>query len=220
MGEALGGMRITSAAELDRLNFAKGNGMVTVVAQDHLSGAVLMVAHAGRDALEHTLATGEMHYTSRTRGLWHKGGTSGNVQRVVTLTADCDGDAVLARVRPAGPACHEGTVSCFRDDAVAADALGALDVTLAERAASLDDALTVAGTEKPTSWTHRLLADRNLRHKKLGEEAVELTMACFDGDRERIAEEGADLVYHTLVALRAMGVGLEDVRRVLDERVR
>jgi phosphoribosyl-ATP pyrophosphohydrolase/phosphoribosyl-AMP cyclohydrolase len=213
-------MRVSSDAELDRLNFTKGGGLVTVVAQDHLSGAVLMVAYADRDALARTLATGEMHYTSRTRGLWHKGGTSGNVQRVVSLTADCDGDAVLARVRPAGPACHEGTFSCFRDDAVAADALGALDATLAQRAASLDETLAAAGGEKPTSWTHRLLSDRNLRHKKLGEEAVELTMACFEGDRARIAEEGADLVYHTLVALRAMGVGLEEVRRVLDERVR
>lgn len=218
--DGVGGLRITSVAALDRLNFTKGGGLVTVVAQDHLSGAVLMVAHAGRDALEQTLATGEMHYTSRTRGLWHKGGTSGNVQRVVSLTADCDGDAVLARVRPAGPACHEGTFSCFRDDAVAADALGALDATLRERATTLDAALTATDGAKPASWTHRLLADRNLRHKKLGEEAVELTMACFEGDPARIAEEGADLVYHTLVALRAMGVGLEDVRRVLDERVR
>ncbi len=216
----LGGMRIATDAELDRLNFTKGGGLVTVVAQDHLSGAVLMVAHADREALARTLATGDMHYTSRTRGLWHKGSTSGNVQRVVSLTADCDGDAVLARVRPAGPACHEGTFSCFRDDAMAADALGALDVTLAQRAASLDAALAAAGADKPKSWTHRLLSDRNLRHKKLGEEAVELTMACFEGDRARMAEEGADLVYHTLVALRAMGVGLDDVRRVLDERVR
>jgi phosphoribosyl-ATP pyrophosphohydrolase/phosphoribosyl-AMP cyclohydrolase len=220
MSDAVSGLRITSDAELDRLNFTKGGGLVTVVAQDHLSGVVLMVAHAGRDALAQTLATGEMHYTSRTRGLWHKGGTSGHVQRVVTLTADCDGDAVLARVHPAGPACHEGTVSCFRDDALAADALGALDVTLAERALTLESALRAADGATPTSWTHRLLADRNLRHKKLGEEAVELTMACCEGDRARIAEEGADLVYHTLVALRAMGVGLEEVRRVLDERAR
>jgi len=220
MSESIGGLRIADESALDRLNFTKGNGLVTVVAQDHVSGAVLMVAHADRDALARTLATGEMHYTSRTRGLWHKGGTSGNVQRVVSLTADCDGDAVLARVRPAGPACHEGTFSCFRDDAVAADALGALDATLAARAETLEAALAAAGDAKPASWTHRLLADRNLRHKKLGEEAVELTMACLDGDVERIAEEGADLVYHTLVAMRAAGVGLEELRRVLDERVR
>jgi phosphoribosyl-AMP cyclohydrolase / phosphoribosyl-ATP pyrophosphohydrolase len=220
MNTSPGGLRITDAAAIDQLNFTKGGGLVTVVAQDHVSGAVLMVAHADREALTRTLDTGEMHYTSRSRGLWHKGGTSGNVQRVVSLTADCDGDAVLARVRPAGPACHEGTTSCFRDDAVAADALGALDATLAERAASLAAALATAGDHQPASWTHRLLADRNLRHKKLGEEAVELTMACLDGDAERIAEEGADLVYHTLVAMRAAGVSLDDLRRVLDARVR
>ncbi len=211
---------VKTTADLDSLDFTKGGGSITVVTQDARSGAVLMVAFANREALERTLATGEMHYTSRSRGLWHKGGTSGNVQRVVSLTTDCDADAVLARVQPAGPACHEGTVSCFRDTAVAADALGVLDATLVERAETLEAALAAADGEKPKSWTHRLLADRNLRHKKLGEEAVELTMACFEGDRERIAEEGADLVYHTLVALRAMGVGLDDVRRVLESRAR
>ena len=125
----------------DTLDFSKSNGLVTVVAQDADSGVVLMVAHADRDAIARTISTGEMHYTSRTRGLWHKGGTSGNVQRVVSLSADCDRDAVLARVRPAGPACHEGTTSCFRDDALGADALGVLDRTIAARAASPTAAL-------------------------------------------------------------------------------
>jgi phosphoribosyl-ATP pyrophosphohydrolase/phosphoribosyl-AMP cyclohydrolase len=198
--------------DLDAVNFAKGGGLVTVVAQDAVTGAVLMVAHADRAALQATLDTGEMHYTSRTRGLWHKGATSGNVQRVVSLTLDCDRDAVLARVRPAGPACHEGTTSCFRE--AAADALGVLDATIAARAAA--PAAPAAGG----SYTQRLLADRNLRLKKLGEEAVELTMACVDGDAARAAEEAADLVYHALVALRAAGVGLDDVRRVLADRAR
>src|SRR5687768_6544668 len=98
---------------LPELDFSKGDGLVTVVAQDARTGAVLMVAHADREALERTVTTGEMHYRSRTRGLWHKGETSGNVQRVVSLTADCDGDAVLARVIPAGPACHRGSTTCF-----------------------------------------------------------------------------------------------------------
>src|SRR5262245_11383354 len=99
----------------DALDFDKGNGLVTVVAQDADTGEVLMVAHADREALMQTSETGEMHYRSRTRGLWHKGATSGNVQQVVSLSADCDGDAVLARVRPAGPACHTGGRSCFDD---------------------------------------------------------------------------------------------------------
>src|SRR5919107_3434083 len=112
---------------IDSLNFDKGNGLVTVVTQDARTGAVLMVAHADREALERTVASGEMHYRSRTRGTWHKGATSGNVQRVVSLEADCDGDAVLARVEPAGPACHTRATSRFGETALGADPPGALD---------------------------------------------------------------------------------------------
>jgi phosphoribosyl-ATP pyrophosphohydrolase/phosphoribosyl-AMP cyclohydrolase len=205
---------MTVSLDLDTLDFSKGQGLVTVVTQDVHTGVVLMVAHADREALEHTLRTGEMHYRSRSRGLWHKGGTSGNVQRVVTLTADCDRDAVLARVIAAGPACHDGTTSCFRDDALLSDPLSTLDATIAERAQSL-----LAAGEKP-SYTQRLLTDRNLRLKKLGEEAVELTMACVDHDTARAVEETADLVYHALVALHAVGGTLDDVRAVLAGRVR
>jgi phosphoribosyl-ATP pyrophosphohydrolase/phosphoribosyl-AMP cyclohydrolase len=200
-----------TALDLETLDFSKSGGLVTVVTQDADTGVVLMIAHADRDALERSQTTGEMHYTSRTRGLWHKGGTSGNVQRVVSLTADCDRDAVLARVRPAGPACHNGTISCFRDDALGADALSVLDRTIASR---IEQPEAVAG-----SYTATLLANRNLRLKKLGEEAVELSMACIDGDRAAAAEEGADLLYHAMVALRAAGVSLDDVRRVLAQRV-
>lgn len=198
--------------DLDSLDFTKGGGLVTVVAQDARTGAVLMVAHADREALERTVATGEMHYRSRSRGLWHKGATSGNVQRVVSLSADCDGDAILARVEPAGPACHTGSRSCFGETALAADALGALDATLLARAG--------ASAEAKPSYTRRLLADRNLRLKKLGEEATELAVACADGDVARATAEGADIMYHTLVALHALGVTLDDVRRELDSRAR
>lgn len=202
--------------DLDALDFTKGNGLVTVVAQDAATGVVLMVAHADREALQRTLASGEMHYFSRTRGPWHKGATSGNVQRVVALAVDCDGDAVLARVVPAGPACHTGAVSCFAQAGPppASDALSALDATIALRATDAAGATTV---DRP-SYTQRLLADRNLRLKKLGEESAELVTACADADPARAAEEGADLVYHALVALRAVGVSLDDVRRVLAAR--
>jgi phosphoribosyl-ATP pyrophosphohydrolase/phosphoribosyl-AMP cyclohydrolase len=205
---------MTVSLDLDTLDFSKGQGLVTVVTQDAHTGVVLMVAHADREALEHTLRTGEMHYRSRSRGLWHKGGTSGNVQQVVTLTADCDRDAVLARVIPAGAACHDGTTSCFRDDALRSDTLATLDATIAERAQSV-----LAAGEKP-SYTQRLLTDRNLRLKKLGEEAVELTMACVDHDASRAAEEVADLLYHALVALHAVGGTLDDVRGVLAGRAK
>lgn len=196
--------------DLDSLDFTKGQGVVTVVTQDARTGAVLMVAQADREALERTLATGEMHYRSRSRGLWHKGATSGNVQRVVSLHHDCDADAVLARVSPAGPSCHTGAVSCFGAPALGSDELGVLDATIASRAA--------AGADAPPSYTRKLLGDRNLRLKKIGEEAAELVTACADGDLERAREEAADLIYHALVALRAVGGSLDDVRAVLGSR--
>jgi phosphoribosyl-ATP pyrophosphohydrolase/phosphoribosyl-AMP cyclohydrolase len=198
--------------DLDALNFDKGQGTVTVIAQDAATGVVLMVAAADREALSRTLETGEMHYHSRTRGLWHKGATSGNVQRVVSLSADCDGDAVLARVTPAGPACHTGSVSCFGGAALAPDALSALDATIATRSA------VPAREGEVPGYTRRLLADRNLRLKKLGEEAAELVTACADGDVVRAREEAADLVYHALVALRAAGGTLDEMRQVLAAR--
>lgn len=196
----------------DQLDFAKHGGLVTVVAQDAVTGAVLMVAHADREAIERTEATGEMHYRSRTRGLWHKGATSGNVQRVVSLEADCDRDAVLARVKPAGPACHTGTQSCFASTGPTADVLAGVDATIRARAESRTDDVA-----SPT-YTQRLLGDRNLRLKKIGEEAAELVTACADGDTPRAVEEAADVLYHTLVALRAVGAGLDDVRAALAAR--
>jgi phosphoribosyl-ATP pyrophosphohydrolase/phosphoribosyl-AMP cyclohydrolase len=209
--------QVDHVADLDRLDFAKGGGLVTVVAQDARSGAVLMVAHADREALERTLATREMHYRSRSRGLWRKGDTSGNVQQVVALFHDCDGDAVLAIVHPAGPACHTGTTSCFGNEAAASptldvsDALDQLDATIQERARTSDPS---------TSYTRRLLGDRNLRLKKLGEETAELVVACADGDRERAVSESADLFYHVMVALRSLDAGLPDLRAILAERAR
>ena len=205
---------------LDSLDFTKHDGVVTVVAQDASTGTVLMVAAADREALEKAIATGEMHYRSRSRGLWHKGATSGNVQRVEGLYADCDGDTVLALVTPAGPACHTGTPSCF--NAPTGDALRELDQILTSRQA---DKLTNGQTDKPTSrqadkpsYTHRLLADRNLRLKKLGEECAEFVTACADGDRERAVNEAADLYYHMMVALRALDAGLDDLKLVLAQR--
>ena len=197
--------------DLDALDFAKGKGLVTVVVQDVVSGTVLMVAYADREALERSVATGEMHFHSRTRGLWRKGATSGNTQRVLSLAPDCDGDTVLARVIANGPACHTGVTSCFGDSAAPHNALSALDAVIADRATSDAE----SGDE---SYTRRLLDDRNLRLKKIGEEAAELVVACADNDRPRCVAEAADLVYHILVALRAVGVGLDDLAAALEQR--
>ncbi len=197
--------------DLDRLDFAKAGGMVTVVAQDASTGVVLMVAAADREALDRTLATGEMHYRSRSRGLWHKGATSGNRQRVVRLVPDCDGDAMLALVEPAGPACHTGAVSCFAAGPSGFDVLAELDHVIGERA---------HGGDPATSYTARLLGDRNTRLKKLGEEASELAIAAADGDGDRAVEEAADLVYHAMVAIQALGRSGTEVARVLGQRRR
>lgn len=196
--------------DLDALDFTKGNGLVTVIAQDARSGAVLMQAFADRDALARTIASGELHLFSRTRGAWHKGATSGNVLRVKALTADCDGDAILATVEPAGPACHTGAITCW--GAPRGDAITALDAVIAERMQTDGSA--------GTGYTQKLLGDRNLRLKKIGEEAAELVTACADGDVERATEEAADLIYHALVALRAAGGSLDGVRSVLAKRAK
>lgn len=203
--------RIETTGDLVKLDFAKGGGgggdAITVVVQDAATRAVLMVAAADSDALTRTIESGEMHFRSRTRGLWHKGATSGNVQRVVSLHADCDGDAVLALVQPAGPACHTGATSCFVS--AREHPLQALDAVVARRASSPADA---------ASYTQRLLGDSNLRLKKLGEECAELIVACASGDRARATSEAADLLYHMVVALRAVGVGLGDVGAELATR--
>ena len=198
-----------NASLVDELDFTKGSALVTVVTQDATSGAVLMLAHADREAVERTAASGEMHYFSRARGAWHKGATSGNTQRVVSLSRDCDGDALLARVIPAGPACHTGSRSCFGAAALAADAFAALADVIRQRASA---------AEATESYTRLLLGDRNRRLKKLGEEAAELIAACADNDPARATTEAADLIYHVAVALESVGSGLDAVRAVLAQR--
>jgi phosphoribosyl-ATP pyrophosphohydrolase/phosphoribosyl-AMP cyclohydrolase len=200
------------ALDLDRVDFDKGQGLVVVVAQDATTRAVLMVAFADREALERSLATGELHFRSRTRGLWKKGETSGNILKIVSLEADCDADAILASVEPAGPTCHTGSTTCFGEPDV--DALVVLERTIRARRTSAPD------PDAKPSYTQKLLADRNLRLKKLGEESVELVLAIADADEERIAEEAADVLYHVLVALEGAGVGMDRVRRVLASRRR
>jgi len=192
------------AFDVSAVDFSKG--LVPIVTQDAITGAVLMVAYADAEALTKTVETGVMHYRSRTRGLWKKGDTSGNVQRVVSLSLDCDRDTVLARVEPAGPACHTGAVTCFGE--ATADELTTLAATIASRATSAPDG----------SYTAKLLANRNLRLKKLGEEPAELVLALADGDGARALEEAADVIYHVMVALQAQGLSLDGVRKVLAAR--
>lgn len=195
-GDAPPGRKIETDRELDGLAWDE-RGLVPVVAQNDRSGAVLMVAWADREALTRTLETGFMHYRSRSRdALWKKGETSGNVQEVTAMYADCDRDTVLALVRPAGPACHTGAPTCFGGAAPAEGILPELEAVIRAR----------TGQPSEGSYTRRLLEDEDLRMKKLGEETAELITALLR-DPARAPDEAADLVYHLLVALA--GAGLE-----------
>ena len=193
-------------------------GLVPVVAQDARTDEVLMLAYASREAVEKTLSSGEAHYYSRSREeIWRKGETSGNNQKVVEVRLDCDGDALLYRVEPAGPACHTGERSCFFTSlADSGGEISDLGRTLTRLAG------TIAGRRREMpegSYTAKLL-DRGTGYtaQKVGEEAVEVVVAALEG--EKLAEESADLLYHLLVLLEGRGVGVEEVARVLDERHR
>jgi phosphoribosyl-AMP cyclohydrolase / phosphoribosyl-ATP pyrophosphohydrolase len=190
-------------------------GLVPVVVQDWRTGEVLTLAYADREAVARTRDTGELHLWSRSRGeLWHKGATSGNTQRVRALRLDCDGDALLALVEPAGPACHTGERTCFHNGELEPpaphEALPALERTLADRA-----------SERPEgSYTVQLLADPPLIGAKVREEAEEVARAAREESDERVDEEAADVLYHLAVLLRSRGRTLADAEEVLGGRRR
>jgi len=192
-----------------------GSGLAPCIVQDWNTGEVLTLAYINAQALARTRETGELHLYSRSRQeLWHKGATSGNVQAVRALRLDCDGDALLALVEPAGPACHTGERTCFHDGdrspTAPSEVLPALERTIAERA-----------DRRPSgSYTVELLDDPALAGAKVSEEAEEVTRAAREESDERVDEEAADLIYHLLVLMRGRGRALADAERVLDERRR
>jgi phosphoribosyl-ATP pyrophosphohydrolase/phosphoribosyl-AMP cyclohydrolase len=206
--------------DLDSLAFGV-DGLLPVVVQDAESGEVLMVAWANREALARTLETGDMHFWSRSRAtLWRKGETSGNTQALESLHADCDGDTLLARVRPAGPACHTGERTCFGEGS--APSAGERSPTRPSGSpsvlAELWEVIEARDRERPEgSYTTRLLTDANRRIKKLGEENAELISA-LAGRADNVPEEAADLVYHLLVALKGAGRSWSEVEEELEKR--
>jgi phosphoribosyl-ATP pyrophosphohydrolase/phosphoribosyl-AMP cyclohydrolase len=188
-------------------------GLAPCVVQDWRTGEVLMLAWTNERALAATRETGELHLWSRSRDeLWHKGATSGNTQAVKALRLDCDGDAVLALVEPAGPACHTGERSCFHRGELSPpaphEALPALERVLAER-----------DRERPAgSYTTELLDDPPRIGEKVREEADEVARAAAQESDERVAEEAADVLYHLEVLLRSRGLALGDAEEVLNGR--
>ncbi len=190
-------------------------GLVPVVIQDWASGEVLTLAYANAEAIAKTRETGEMHLWSRSRDeLWHKGATSGNVQKVRALRVDCDGDAVLALVEPAGPACHTGERTCFftgdLEPPAPHETLPGLERTLAARAA-----------ERPEgSYTVQLLDNPPLIGAKVQEEAEEVARAAREESDERVDNEAADVLFHLTVLLHSRDRTLADAQRVLADRRR
>ena len=189
-------------------------GLVPCVVQDWRTGEVLTLAYMNEEALARTRESGETHFFSRSRGeLWHKGGTSGNVQHVRALRYDCDLDAVLALVEPAGPACHTGERTCFHNgDLTPAphEALPALERTIEER----------RETKPEGSYTAELLADPPRLGGKVREEADEAARAADSESDERLREEGADVLYHLAVLLVSRGLSLADALEELNGRRR
>jgi len=199
-------------------------GLAPVVIADATTGAVLTLAYANREALAKTLATRSTWLWSRSRNeLWNKGATSGNTQRVVSVSVDCDADALLYRVIPDGPACHTGAASCFTatipldgaevapEGAGFATAVSALARTIQSRKAH-----PVEG-----SYTAKLFAGGVDRiGKKIGEEATEVVIAAKNADRGELVWETADLLYHALVLLAERGVSLDDVGAELSRRAK
>jgi phosphoribosyl-ATP pyrophosphohydrolase/phosphoribosyl-AMP cyclohydrolase len=186
-------------------------GLVPVVVQDWRTGEVLTLAYANAEAMARTRETGELHLWSRSRQeLWHKGATSGNTQAVRALRVDCDNDAVLALVEPAGPACHTGERTCFhRGDMRPAphEALPALERTVGERRGA-------------DSYTGRLLGGELDVGAKVQEEAEEVVRAAREETDERVAEEAADVLYHLTVLLHRRDLSLAEPAEVLNGRRR
>lgn len=191
------------------------SGLVPVIVQDWRSGEVLTLAYANAEAVRRTRDSGELHLYSRSRSeQWHKGATSGNTQAVRALRLDCDGDALLALVEPAGPACHTGERTCFHNGELEPpaphEALPALERTLAQRAAQRPEG----------SYSVTLLDDPALAGEKVREEAEEVTRAAGEEPDERVDEEAADVLYHLVVLLTGRHRTLADAQVVLNGRRR
>ena len=195
----------------DTIDFAKGDGLVPVVVQDAATLQVLTLAYMDRAALDETIQSGEATFFSRSRGgRWRKGETSGDRLHVVSITPDCDSDALVLGVRPVGNACHLDRTSCFGDaDAPGLGRIARLEQTIAVRAAA----------DPSESWTAKLIAQGPKRiAQKVGEEGVETALAGVAGPDEELASEAADLLYHLLVLLHARNMVFQDVLDVLASR--
>jgi phosphoribosyl-ATP pyrophosphohydrolase/phosphoribosyl-AMP cyclohydrolase len=194
-------------------DFSKGDGLIPAIVQNAESGKVLMVGYMNREAYQRTLECQRVTFFSRSRQrLWEKGETSGNSLALVTISVDCDRDAVLVLANPKGPSCHTGEESCFETTTGSGWAfLDELSETIAlRRAEPLSGSYT---SELFASGTDRLV-------QKVGEEALEVVIEGKNSDTSRLLSESADLLFHLMVLLESRGVSLRDVSLVLQQRAR
>jgi phosphoribosyl-AMP cyclohydrolase / phosphoribosyl-ATP pyrophosphohydrolase len=222
-------MVVQTARDAAKVRFDE-RGLVPCVMQDARSGEVLTLAYMNEESLLRTLETREIHLYSRSRReTWHKGASSGNFQRLRQIRYDCDGDALVALVDPAGPACHTGERSCFYRDLEGtadpgADAPGVVGEPTPlpyEALAILERTLLARQRRRPEgSYTVELLEDPRLAGDKVREEAAEVVKAVNSESEERVAEEGADVVYHLAVLLLSRGLSMAEVLHVLNGRRR
>jgi phosphoribosyl-ATP pyrophosphohydrolase/phosphoribosyl-AMP cyclohydrolase len=203
---------------IDNVKFDE-RGLVPAIVQDAHTRGVLMLAYMNAESLKRTLETGETWFWSRSRAqLWHKGETSGNTQRVADVLLDCDGDALVVRVEPAGPACHTGQTSCFHN-VIQAGASQQNAEDLGEVLSALYALIEERKRERPQGSYTTYLFDQGLDKilKKIGEESSETIIAAKNEDRGALVKESCDLLYHLIVLLVERGVTLSDV---CDELVR
>jgi phosphoribosyl-AMP cyclohydrolase / phosphoribosyl-ATP pyrophosphohydrolase len=198
-------------AELSEIKFDE-QGLIPAVVQNAKTREVLTLAYMNRESLARTLETKETWFWSRSRNqLWHKGETSGNTQHVVSLTLDCDRDAIVVLVDPAGPACHTGAVSCF-DTQSSAQLAPLLD--------QLYELIQSRERERPKGSYTTYLFEEGIDKilKKLGEESAETIIAAKNEEQPRLVSEVSDLLYHLLVLLVARGISLEQITQELSQR--
>jgi phosphoribosyl-AMP cyclohydrolase / phosphoribosyl-ATP pyrophosphohydrolase len=203
---------------VDDLRFERD--LIPVVAQDHVTGEIRMVAWANREAIDATLATGRATFFSRSRAqLWEKGSVSGNRLDVVHVLVDCDADTLVYRVRPHGPSCHTGKPTCFfrrlGKGGIVEDAVPASSVL-----ARVDDVLASRrGASAETSYVKTLYdGGPFVIGDKLREEVEELAQALAVEHDDRVVSEAADVLFHVMVAVRSRGKGIEDVLGELERR--
>lgn len=192
-------------------------GLITAVVQHAQTKEVLTVAYMNEESYNKTLETGETWFYSRSRQeLWHKGATSGNIQKVVAMRSDCDEDALVVEVLPAGPACHTGAESCFYNNIIEKSAeIGSLDILN-----TLKNVIADRAVEMPEGAYTTYLFNEGVDKicKKVGEEATESVIAAKNRDAEELKWEVADLIYHLLVLLKEQNVDLYEVLGVLEKR--